>query len=142
MFYRSTCHERTLPVRSESGPSWQVATGYRDINTAKAVVGTLQKWPTKTGGRSTKGTAVAGTTVYRFILVQKLISLFQIVLSIVIVDATHTSLVISLDDVTTLFSIGHICSKLPSSSSSSNFCHMALINVIWLKRLRILSLCG
>ena len=45
--YSSTCHERPPPVRSESGPSWQVAAGYRDINTAKTVVGTLQKWPAK-----------------------------------------------------------------------------------------------
>ena len=51
MFYSSTCHERSPPVRSESGSSWQVATGYRDINTAKTVVGTLQKWPTKAGGQ-------------------------------------------------------------------------------------------
>ena len=28
----STCHERPPPVRSESGPLWQVAAGYRDIN--------------------------------------------------------------------------------------------------------------
>ena len=48
------------PVRSESDPSWQVAAGYRDINTAKTVVGTLQKWPAKAGGRSPKGPAVAG----------------------------------------------------------------------------------
>ena len=34
---------------------------YRDINTAKTVVGNLQNWPTKAGGRSTKGPAVAGT---------------------------------------------------------------------------------
>ena len=56
--YSSTCHERPPPVRSESGPSWQVAAGYRDINTT-----TLQKWPAKAGGRSPKGPAVAGTTV-------------------------------------------------------------------------------
>ena len=61
--YSSTCHERSPPVRSESGPSWQVAAGYKDINTSKTVVGTLQKWPAKAGGRSTKGSAVAGTTV-------------------------------------------------------------------------------
>ena len=39
-----------------------MAAGYRDINTAK-VVGTLQKWPAKAGGRSPKGPAVAGTTI-------------------------------------------------------------------------------
>ena len=50
--YSSTCHE------------WQVAARYRDINTAKTVVGTLQKWPAKADGRSPKGPAVAGTTVY------------------------------------------------------------------------------
>ena len=61
--YSSICHEQPPPVRSESGPSWQVAAGYRDINTAKTVVGTLQKWPAKAGGRSPKGLAVAGTTV-------------------------------------------------------------------------------
>ena len=60
--YNSTCHERPPPVRSESGPSWQVAAGSRDINTAKKVVGTLQKWPTKADGCSPKGPAVAGTT--------------------------------------------------------------------------------
>ena len=37
-----------------------------DINTAKTVVGTLQKWPAKAGGRSHKGSAVAGTTVPQF----------------------------------------------------------------------------
>ena len=47
-------------VRSESGPSWQVAAGYGDINTAKTVVGTLQKWPIRAGGRSPKGPAVTG----------------------------------------------------------------------------------
>ena len=36
-YYSSTCHERLPPVRSESGPSWQVAAGYRDINTANTV---------------------------------------------------------------------------------------------------------
>ena len=46
------------------GLSWQVAAEYRDINTAKTVVCTLQKWPTKAGGRSPKGPAVAGTTVF------------------------------------------------------------------------------
>ena len=40
-----------------------MAAGYKDINTAKTVVGTLQKWPTKAGGRSHKGQAMAGTTV-------------------------------------------------------------------------------
>ena len=35
-----------------------MAVGYRDV------VGTLQKWPAKAGGRSPKGPAVAGTTVY------------------------------------------------------------------------------
>ena len=34
-----------------------------DIIMAKIVVGALQKWPTKAGGRSHKGAAVAGTTV-------------------------------------------------------------------------------
>ena len=61
--YSRTCHERPPPVRSESGPSWQVAARYRDISTARAVVGTSQKWPTKAGGRSPKSAAVAGTTV-------------------------------------------------------------------------------
>ena len=61
----STCHERPPPVHSESDPSWQVAAGYRDINTAKTVVGTLQKWSTKAGGHSPKGPAVAGTSTYR-----------------------------------------------------------------------------
>ena len=61
--YNSTCHERPPPVRSESGPLWQVVAGYRDINTAKTVVCTLQKLPAKAGGRSPKGPAVAGTTV-------------------------------------------------------------------------------
>ena len=64
--FSSTCHERPPPVRSESGPSWQVAAGYRDINTAKTVVGTLQKWPAKAGGRSPKGPVVAGTTVVKY----------------------------------------------------------------------------
>ena len=62
-YYSSICHERPPPVRSESGPSWQVASGYRDINTANTAVGTLQMWPAKAGGRSPKGPAVAGTTV-------------------------------------------------------------------------------
>ena len=35
--YSSTSHERLPPVRSESGPSWQVAAGYLDINTANTV---------------------------------------------------------------------------------------------------------
>ena len=61
--YSSTCYERPPPVQSESGPLWQMATGYRDINMAKTVVGTLQKCPAKAGGRSPKGPAVAGTTV-------------------------------------------------------------------------------
>ena len=61
--YSSTCHERPPPVRSESGPSWQVAAGYRDINTAKTVVGTLQKWAARAGGRSPNSPAVAGATV-------------------------------------------------------------------------------
>ena len=61
--YSSICHERPPPVRSESGPSFQVAARYRDINTAQTVVGALQKWPAKAGGRSPKGPAVAGTTV-------------------------------------------------------------------------------
>ena len=61
--YSSTCHERPSPVRSKSGPSWQVAAGYRDINTANTVVRALQKWPAIAGGRSPKGPAVAGTTV-------------------------------------------------------------------------------
>ena len=55
--------KRPHPVRSERSPSWQVAAGYRDINTAKTVVGPLQKWPAKAGGRSLKGPAMAGTTV-------------------------------------------------------------------------------
>ena len=59
----STCHERSPPVQGESDPSWQVAAGYRVINTAKTVVGALQKRPAKAGGRSPKGPAVAGTTV-------------------------------------------------------------------------------
>ena len=63
LLYSSTCLERSPPVRSESGPSWQVAAGYRDINTAKTAVGTLQKWPAKAGGRSPKGPVVAGTTL-------------------------------------------------------------------------------
>ena len=66
--YCSTCHEQPPPVRSEIGPSWQVAAGYRDINTAKTVVGTLRKWPTKAGGRSPKSPAMAGTTVSHFIV--------------------------------------------------------------------------
>ena len=41
-----------------------MAAGYRDINTAKTVVGILQKWPAKEGGHSPKGPVVAGTTVY------------------------------------------------------------------------------
>ena len=53
----------TVVPASKSGPSWQVAAGYRDINTSKRVVGTLQKWPAKAGGHSPKGPAVAGTTV-------------------------------------------------------------------------------
>ena len=61
--YSSTCHEWTPPVRSESDPSWQVAAVYRDINMAKTVVDTVQKWPAKAGGCSPKGPAVAGTTV-------------------------------------------------------------------------------
>ena len=40
-----------------------MAAGYRDINTAKTVFGSLQKWPAKAGGCSPKGPAVAGTTV-------------------------------------------------------------------------------
>ena len=40
-----------------------MAVGYRDINTAKTVVRTLQTWPAKAGGCSPKGPAVAGTTV-------------------------------------------------------------------------------
>ena len=63
LLYSSTCHERPPQVRSESGQSWQVAAGYRDINRAKTVVGTLQKWPAKAGGRSPKGPAEADTTV-------------------------------------------------------------------------------
>ena len=55
--YSSTCHERPPRVRSESGPSWQVAAGYRDINMAKP----------KAGGRSPKGPAVAGTSVFTFL---------------------------------------------------------------------------
>ena len=58
-----TCHERPPPVRSESGASWQVAAGHRYINKAKPVVGALQKWPAKAGGRSPKGPAEAGTMV-------------------------------------------------------------------------------
>ena len=61
--YSRTCHERPPPVRSESGPSLQMAAGYGNINTAKTAVGTLQKWPTKAGGRSPKDPAVAGITV-------------------------------------------------------------------------------
>ena len=48
---------------SGSERKWQVAAGYRDINTAKTVVGALQKRPAKAGGRSPKGPAVADTTV-------------------------------------------------------------------------------
>ena len=61
--YSSTCPEWPSPVRSECGPSWQVAARYRDINTTKTVDGTLRKWPAKPGGRSPKGPAVAGATV-------------------------------------------------------------------------------
>ena len=56
-----------------------MAAGYRDINTAKTVVGTLQKWPAKAGGRSPEGPAVVGTTVVVsaiavFILVDNILS--------------------------------------------------------------------
>ena len=61
--YSSTCHERPPPFRSESGPPWQVAVGYTEINTAKTVVGIFQKGPAKAGGRSPEGPAEAGTTV-------------------------------------------------------------------------------
>ena len=47
----STCQERPPPIRVRKWPPWQVAAGYRDTNTAKTVVGTLQKWPAKAGGR-------------------------------------------------------------------------------------------
>ena len=55
------CHERPPPVRNQSGPSRQVAAGYRGINTAKTVVGTLQKWSATVSCRSPKGPAVSGT---------------------------------------------------------------------------------
>ena len=74
-YYSSTCHEGPPPVRTESGPSWQMAARYRDINTAKTVVGTLQKWPTKAGGRSPKGPAMAGTTVANLLKKLKLMDL-------------------------------------------------------------------
>ena len=60
VLYSDTCHKRPSPIRRESGSSSQVAAGYRDINTAKSVVCTLQKWPAEAGGRSRKGPAVAG----------------------------------------------------------------------------------
>ena len=41
-----------------------MAAGYRYINTENILVGILQKWPAKAGGRSHKGPSVAGTTVY------------------------------------------------------------------------------
>ena len=48
---------------------WPPDTGIltpRIVNTANTVVGTLQKWPAKAGGRSPKGPAVAGTTVQAY----------------------------------------------------------------------------
>ena len=46
-----------LPLGTKVARDWYI------LNTAKTVVGTLQKWPTKAGGRSPKGPALAGTTV-------------------------------------------------------------------------------
>ena len=51
-----------------------------DTGTAKTVVGTLQKWPAKAGGRSPKGPAVTGTTVTRIFRVEEIFILREIFL--------------------------------------------------------------
>ena len=60
-----------------------MATGYKDINAAKTVIGTLQKWPAKAGGRSPNGPAVAGTTVT--IYLEYVIFLVHLVISAIFI---------------------------------------------------------
>ena len=57
------------------GARAQVAAGYRDITTAKTVVGTLKKWPIKAAGRSPNGPAVTGSTVIATIILIRAVTL-------------------------------------------------------------------
>ena len=53
--YSITCHERSPPVRSETGPSWQAAVGYRDGQDSSwniAKVAGQSRWPFTQGSSS------------------------------------------------------------------------------------------